>query len=58
MSNTDKKNLTPATFWAAMGVGILAAPFTGGMSLAYAASHIVIASAVDIHKDTKTDSNN
>ena len=54
MSN---KNLTTGSFWTAVGIGIIAAPFTGGMSLAYAASTIAVAGAVDKSKELKANSN-
>ena len=52
MSN---KNLTTGSFWTAVGIGIIAAPFTGGMSLAYAATTIAVAGAVDKSKELSTD---
>ena len=55
MSNTTQKNLTAGSFWTAVGIGILAAPFTGGMSLAYAASTIAVAGAVDKSKELSAD---
>ena len=56
MSNTNQKNLTAGSFWTAVGIGIIAAPFTGGMSLAYAASTIAVAGAVDKSQELKSDS--
>jgi uncharacterized membrane protein len=52
-NNTNKKNLTAGSFWTAVGIGIVAAPFTGGMSLGYAACHIAVAGAVDKSKELK-----
>lgn len=56
MSNNTQKNLTTGSFWTAVGIGVLAAPFTGGMSLGYAAVTIACAGAVDKSKELSADS--
>jgi len=46
-SNKQMKWFTPKSAAAIVGVGAILAPFTGGLSLAYAAGQLAVAAAID-----------